>query len=431
MGNYNAIAGISEENLNRLAAQVYENLYKSSKLFKDTRIFEKPLLYSVSYDVTTAPVFTLTPSSEAMETLLETVNGLSNNQESLYEFQKFIEESTVTFSVDVSSVSLSVVLIKGKEPVIDLKASITAGCSVEINNEGKVIPRIISAKIKLQGSKTIEQALNDFALPVIVELVNNFISKGFTLPLLKLAGAEFSHPLARIENKTLVTYASLKAMGPTVLPEAQTWPREKTFAYFDKYIAESAAATALVNTQKSGSDGIEILGLKLRASYIGGIKDPVFEFMEGVETGITFTAYGGGQLSIQYFTLPAVTASFTASATPTASSVLVLSGGQLIYTLQHIYDFKVNISIDFSGLHLPGFIEKIINDNLSFLLRPFAQLFGEILHGLTVKICNIKPIEFDISGVAMAILLADNVIITTVGPDVKKLVSVEGMLAVG
>lgn len=436
MGNYNAIAGISEENLNRLAAQVYENLYKSSKLFKDTRIFDKVLLYSVSYDVTNAPVFTLTPSSEAMEKLMEAVNGLSNDQESLLEFRKFIEEGAVTFSVDVPSVNLSVVLIKGKEPIIDLKASITAGCSVEINNEGKVIPRIISAKMKLPGYELIEKALNDIALPVIVELVNNFVSKGFTLPLLKLAGAEFSHPLARIENKTLVTYASLKNMGPTVLPESQTWPHDKTFSYFDKYIAECATATALVTTQKSGTAGIDlpiipkISYLMLRASYICGVKDPIFDFKEGIETGNTFTAYGGGKLSIQITGLPAITASFTVSATPTASSVLRLSDGQLIYSLQHINDFKVYIDLDLSLLPLLPFIKKMINDSLSFILKPFAQLIGEILHGLTVKICNIKPIEFDIAGVKMAIFLANDTIATNIGPDSKKLVSVEGMLAV-
>lgn len=31
MGNYNAIAGISEENLNRLSNQIYSSLYKISK----------------------------------------------------------------------------------------------------------------------------------------------------------------------------------------------------------------------------------------------------------------------------------------------------------------------------------------------------------------------------------------------------------------
>jgi hypothetical protein len=430
MGNYNAIAGISEENLNRLTVQVYENLYKSSTLFKDTRIFDKLLLYSVSYDVTAAPVFTLAPSSEAMEKLMEAVNGLTEDHESLPEFRKFIEESAVTFSVDVPSVKLSVVLIKGKAPIIDLKASITAGCSVEINNEGKVIPCVVSAKIKLPGYEPIEEVLNAIALPVIIELVNKFVSKGFTLPLIKLAGAEFSHPLARIENKTLVTYAALKNTGPTLLPDQYTWPRNKTFAYFDKNIAESAAAAALVNTQKSGTAGVDLAGLKLTASYIGGIKDPIFEFKEGVETSNTFTAYGGGKLSAKYLIFPTVTASFTVSATPTASSILQLSGGQLFYTLQHINDFKVYIDIDLSVLPLPDFIKKIINDSLSFILKPFAQLFGEILHGLTVKICNIKPIEFEISGVKMAISLADNTIATITGPDNKKLVCVEGILGV-
>jgi len=173
---------------------------------------------------------------------------------------------------------------------------------------------------------------------------------------------------------------------------------------------------------------VDILGVKLGASFVAGVKDPVFDFREGAETGITFTAYGGGKLSIQYLIFPAVTASFIASATPTASSTIILSNGQLIYTLQHINDFKVSISIDFSGLHLPGYIEKLINDNLSFLLRPIAQLFGEILHGLTIKICDIKPIEFEVSDAKVIIRLTDNVITTSFGPDGKKLVSIEGML---
>lgn len=42
MGNSNAITGISEENLNWLTTQVYVNLYQSSKLFKDTKVFDKP-----------------------------------------------------------------------------------------------------------------------------------------------------------------------------------------------------------------------------------------------------------------------------------------------------------------------------------------------------------------------------------------------------
>jgi len=434
MGNYNAIAGISEENLNRLASQVYSVLYQSSKIFKNTRVFDKLLLYSVSYDVTTPPVFTLEPSSLAAESLMDAVQNVAADVDSLAEFRTFIDEGVVTFSLNISAVSIAVVLKKGEAPIVDLKASVTAGCSIEIDHDGKVIPKIVAAKVKLPGYELIEKALNSIALPAIVEMVNNFISKGFTLPLIKLAGAEFSHPLARIENKTLVTYASLRAMGPTVLPESHIWPRDKTFAYFDKYIAESAAATALVNTQKSGSDGIDIpilphiSYLMLRASYIAGVRNPIFEFREGVETGNTFTAYGGGKLSIQLTALPAVTASFTASATPTASSILRLAEGQLFYTLQHINDFKVYIEIDFSGLHLPKDIERLINDSLSFILKPFAQLIGEILHGLTVKICNIKPIDFDVSGAKAVIVLTDNVITTIVGPDNKKLVSVEGIL---
>ena len=214
------------------------------------------------------------------------------------------------------------------------------------------------------------------------------------------------------------------------MPENLKVQPNQTFGFFDKSIAESAAATALVNTQKSGSDGIDILGLKLGASYIGGIKDPVFEFREGVEPGITFTAYGGGKLSIQYLGLPAVTASFTLSATPTGSSILRLADGQLFYTLQHINDFKVYIDIDLSVLPLPKFIKDIINDSLSFIIKPFAQLIGEILHGLTIPICNIKPIEFEVSGVKMAICLASETITTIVGPDCKKLVCVEVMLSV-
>ncbi len=436
MGNYNAIAGISEENLNRLTVQLYENLYKSSKLFKDTRIFDKPLLYSVSYDITTTPVFTLAPSAGAMEKLMEAVNGLTDNTESLPEFRKFIEEGIVTFNIDVPSVSLSVVLVKGKAPIIDLKASITAGCSVEINNEGKVIPRIISASIKLPGFEPIEKVLNAIALPVIIELVNDFVSKGFTLPLLKLAGAEFSHPLVRIENKTLVTYVSLLKYGPTILPENLKVQPNQTFGFFDKSIAESAAATALVNTQKSGLAELDIpiiphiSYLMLKASYTCGVKDPVFEFREGVETGITFIAFGGGKLSIQVTGLPAITASFTVSATPTASSTLRLADGQLFYTLQHINDFKVNIDIDLSVLPLPKFIKDIINDSLSFIIKPFAQLIGEILHGLTIPICNIKPIELEVSGVKLAICLASETITKIVGPDSKKLVCVEAMLSV-
>jgi hypothetical protein len=79
---------------------------------------------------------------------------------------------------------------------------------------------------------------------------------------------------------------------------------------------------------------------------------------------------------------------------------------------------------------LPQFIKKMINDSLSFILKPFALLIGEILHGLTVKICDIKPIDFEVAGVKMAILLADNVIVTTIGPDGKRLVCVEGKLRV-
>jgi hypothetical protein len=52
------------------------------------------------------------------------------------------------------------------------------------------------------------------------------------------------------------------------------------------------------------------------------------------------------------------------------------------------------------------------------------------LHGLTVKICDIKPIGFEVAGVKMAICLADNTIATTIGPDSKKLVCVEGILGV-
>jgi hypothetical protein len=168
----------------------------------------------------------------------------------------------------------------------------------------------------------------------------------------------------------------------------------------------------------------------LRASFLCGVKDPVFEFKEGIETGNTFTAYGGGKLSIQITGLDPVSASFTVAATPTASSVLQLAGGQLIYSLQHINDFKVYIDLNLSFLPLPDFIKKLINDSLSFILKPIAQLIGEILHGLTIKICNIKPVEFEISGVKMTISLADNTIATTTGPDNKKLVCVEGILGV-
>lgn len=436
MGNYNAIAGISEQNLNRLAEQVYSNLYTTSKIFKDTKVLDKLLLYSVSYDVTTPPVFTLASSGMAREALVEASRKFATDNETLAELETMIDEGTVSFDLSISSVIISVVLKKGEAPIVDLKASLSAGCSIEINNEGKIVPRIVSAKIKLPGYELIEKALDAVALPIIIEMVNKFISKGFTLPLIKFAGANFSHPLARIENNTLVTYAALEKMGPTVLPHQQAWPLDKTFAYFDKYIGECAAAKGLENTQKSGTAELDlpiipkISYLMLKASYTCGVKDPVFDLRQGVETGITFTAYGGGKLSIQITGLPAVTASFTVSATPTSSAVLKLENGQLFYILQHINDFSVYIDLDISVLPVPKFIKDMINGAISFVLKPIAQLFGEILRGLTAMICNIKPFEFDVSGAKVVIQLTNNVIATSTGPDEKKLVSIEGILGV-
>ena len=428
MGNYNAIAGISEENLNRLTSQVYSVLYQSSTIFKNTKVFDKLLLYSVSYDVTTAPVFTLAPSEDAKEGLLEMVKPSVADGNMLEEIKQYIVEGIVTFSLNISSVNVSVVLKKGEAPVVDLKASLTAGCSVEINAEGKVIPKIVSAKLKLPGYELIEEALNSIALPVIIELVNGFVSKGFTLPLMKLVGTNFSHPLARIENRTLVTYVALESQGATVLPAQHVWPLNKTFAYFDKYVAESAAQYALTNTQKSGIAQFDLLGWSFSAGYTGGLKDPKFDLTGGVETGHTYTAYGSGRLSIKFLFFQPLSVSFVASATPTASSILTLSNGQLFYVLQHVNDFKVYVDFDFSGVHLPASVVKMINDNISFLLKPYAQLFGEIMHGLTIKICNIKPFEFDVSDTKVTIELTDKTITTTIGPDGKKLVSIEGIL---
>lgn len=432
MGNYNAIVGITEENVNRLSNELFQNLYQTTEIFKATKIFDKLLLYSVSYDVKSAPVFNFIPSTEAIDHLHELAKTIINDAGCLNELKKYVCDSAVTFSVDIPSIEVSAVLKKGEAPIANLAASLTLQCQVEIDAQGMVIPAILTANCKVPAHAVIEELLNKFALPVIMTIVNTFVEKGFKLPLIDFAGTEMSSPLARIENRTLIAYAALKKTGATVLPLEHTWSRNVAFALFDKQIAESATAYALQNTQKTGTAeiGVPIFWstLKLSATYIGGVKDPVYTFLDPMNSDISITAYGGGTLTAQLDKLPAISLSFTASATPTARSVLFLSNNQLFYTLNGIDDFKVNINVDFSLIWVPQFIKDAINNSISFLFKPFAILIGGILKNLTIKITDIKPVQFTIAGQTVTILLENCAIASEVGPDQKILAKIAGML---
>ncbi len=424
------VVGIDQGSINKLSSQIYSTVYPT--LFKGEALVDKPLLYSVDYDIRQAPVFTLQPNEEVIPQLKEQAKTLSDDAEITEALCEHIDKSTVTFSMDIKTMTFGITPTKGQKS-ITVDGSISTGCVAEIDTKGRIVPVVTTAKIALPKFETLAELLNKLALPYFIDVLNTFLKNGIILQVPSFAGVEFSPPVARIENNMLAAYSALKSTGPTVLPPSEVWPVSKEFVVFDEAVAVAVASGVLAVTQKSGSTSTKIevwpfpkAYLDLSASYHVGVKDPVFVFQHENLADMGVSAYGGGSVSAKLTGLPAIPLGLTITASPLTRARLSIVNGEILYTIYAVDSFNVDLDIE----PIPSVINKFISLIISSLTTPIAQLIGVMLQGLTIPVYYVGPQHFTEEGIDFMITPVDQVVGTIQGPDGKKLASVMGDLQV-
>jgi hypothetical protein len=424
MSNYNGGAGLNQQVLNNLSENIYNSVYPD--FFKGQKEINNFNIKSVSWDITRAPVFDLTPSERAKSFLKEQLNQSLKDATLISQLEAYIDESVITFELSVPAFKVTIETTDGKtSPPID--GSIAVYLQAQINTDDKLTAEITKAEINIDGEPTLVWILNNIVLPEVENQLNKILLQGIQLPELKFGDVALSTPVPVLDNQTLLVFAALSNQGATVPPEpGSAWPQNKFFALSDEILIETVADEVLKKTQKSGSAGTKIAIISFEASYNVGVDNPGIEFAGGSSLAINVDAYGSGSVKVKAdfgVWKPSVTLGLGIKASPKVSgAVQVDSSNNVIVKFLSVNDFKVEL--DISGV--PGWLDKFISEIISFLTKPIAQLIGSLLTGISFKVYEIPEFTINEGGIKLDILVSNIGIGTITDSGNKKVLAVTG-----
>lgn len=426
MSNFNAVVGSDQSTLNDLSQQIYQALYP--KFFQREVIINKPLIYAVNYNFTQAPQFDFSSTERALAAVKNSLCFDKADKDLMSKVNDFIETQIAVFTLEINQLEITYFPaenIIGKPFTV----SIEADCQFDISSTGIVYPAIISAALKLPDHPDIEKLLNEFFVPIMVDYLNKLLEDGFQLPSFGFAGANFSPPVARIEDETLTAFAAL-APGPSQFPGLyDNWPKNNLFIMFDKEVAKVVTDKKLASTQKSDSApfkvDIGICTLKLEASYWVGVTDSQYTFNPDNSLTVAVTAYGGGSAQAKCgFLKPQL--GMQISAAPKITAKIAIVNNEVIIIFEKVDDIKVNLH--FTGV--PGWMEAVLSSVISFFSTKIAQLIGDMLTGLQIPVYPLPNICFTTEGVTLCIRLNNQLVSVVTGPDDKMLASITSKLQI-
>jgi len=417
---YDLVGGSDDWALNTVSEAIYRGCYP--KVFKGSLAIGRAGIVSVGYDILTAPVFSLKPSTLFQEHVREQVSALLDAA-GLPDSVGATEAVATTICVDIAALTLSV---EGDKP-LTANASLQMTARIQTNTDRSLSLELILGALDIPEHPALASLLNEVFVPLLLAVLNKTILNHIAIPAIDLLGIEFSAPVLGTRYPYVLA-ATSKVPDGALLPPPTHWPNGKVFAGVDQTVLDSVGAAALATLKPSGDwdYGIDIglCDLKLHAHYEMHLSNPRFTVTP--QSGNTYKVAIdlGGYASFRakcgiFDATPGAGASGTVEAT---ASVSVSHDNKIMLTFKSLD--RIGLHWSFNGL--PFWLDAVISQILGAFDPIVIAAVTAALHGHTFEVYTIPTIDATIAGTTFQIRLKDLVLDSKADAEQKALLLVTG-----
>jgi uncharacterized protein YjdB len=417
---YNLVAGTDDRALNTLSEAIYRGCYP--KVFKGSLPIGKGGIKSVGYDVVSVPVFNLKAATQLQEHFQQQLlQRLGASDERSREIAIEAAASMVDVRIDV------IKLIVETDKPVSTNASLQMGASIQANPDRSLTLNLKLGELKIPDLPELERQLNEWFVPLLLELLNHTILDHIAIPAINLLGIEFTAPVIATRYPHVLA-ASSKIPDSTMLPPPSRWPDKKVFVGADETVLNSVGAAALDQLKPSGNwkyqIDIGICDLVLEAHYEMNFRNPRFTVTptsgNTYKVAIELGGYAWFRAKCGIFSAsPGARAYGRVNAT---AAVSVDKDNKVILTFKSLD----NISLDWSFDGLPVWMDAVISTILG-AFNPIVLLsVTAALSGKTFEVYTIPTIDATIAGTKFEIRLKDLVLDSAADAAQKPLLLVTG-----
>jgi len=424
MAGRNAVAGISEGDLNKIVADVFNTL-KPTGIFKlpDRRVEQIGTTISITIDE--PPVVDLQDSAlrEKLETHFKDIflndpsivdrpadrkeaifNGVADELSKIG-FTLRIPKSTIVLTYDPS--------LGKTHPATTLQCALELIASVTVNTD----PPNPSLKVAVHDGNftsinppnlVIDSIVNGALLPLAVKLISEVV-KPIDIPtLVPLPGFELSIPTVAIQNDRLIAYSALGRVAPEMPPPFEGWPAG-AFVGADAALLTAAgnAAIAQINTPRDGFN-FGIVSGEVHVN-LGPLSNVVIKDNSSGDVSARIAADAGASLTVH---TPPLIPNFSLGANIRgivgATIRATVVNEELILDFQSLDHFDLEPDILGIPDGLEDFIDDLIDPLENALVTSVTNLILAALGDLKIPLLKLPSIRVPVSnGASFQIILKD------------------------
>lgn len=326
MASFDAAIALDQPTLNQAAASIYQQLYPAE--FTGSQAVNQLGIQTVSWDVTQAPAFNLSPPAQqrAAATVAAALwrKGAALGLLAAEELPPLVAANLPTFAMEFPAVAMTLVPTTGASYQLAL-TGVTASCSLQVSgNTISFVPQQLSAD-PLPNS-TDQFFVTSVILPMLLGSLTSLLA-GLTIPPFNLQGIALSSPAISILDGYLVAAVNLASSGPPAPVADPAWTPAGFSLLVSQNLLQASAASQGKSFAGQGSKGSHWAGIYWQ--YALNVTNPQVAIM-GTDLQLSFGLTGSVSATAYLLHVP-IGIGFAAQAVPTPAAVCqVLPAGSTL-----------------------------------------------------------------------------------------------------
>ncbi|WP_437333132.1 hypothetical protein [Sorangium sp. So ce394] len=412
---FDVALSLSEDELNRGSAAVWNKLHPLGKVFRGSgNLSLGGIAIDVTYDATQPPIFDLAPPPEIVSLIASTLP--QENDTDTRELIAYAASIAPAFSLTFPSLAFT--FGDRKSPPTPLVTDIRVTCAVAAVN-GTISFQALAATAPTQPTVGAQFIVDNFILPAVLSAANALF-KGLTIPPLSVPRVALTAPVITIARQRLYVAAALAGAGvPSIPAEGIDGPTAPFVMLLTQRAMQAAASHAIGESgalNRSDSKGDSAFNAHYHFSF--RLAAPRVT-LRGTELDIAFSLTGSINAGVTVFFVD-IGLGYDAVAVPnpTATCSIVPGSGGLRIVESSIRPFTLLVRP--SGpipSKVMSWMTEFIVQGIVGSLTPLITLFLKGIDFTTLQVpsftesidgvaITMTPINLQVTGVPGAIALA-------------------------
>jgi hypothetical protein len=428
MAIYDGVLGIDEPALNEFVRTVYEAAHDTVLVGSVAISVPELGITSIAYEVASAPIVTLEPSTLVRDLHLSMLAELDGLGEDDVEAAADVA-SGASFGLEARDL-IVIVRYAGGVPPTRIEASLRAGLQMIVEAGGVMTPDLVRLTVDVPGNPALAEIINRGLAPELIRRIEQDLLKPIRIPPLGLGSLRVSSPVVATGQGRLLATTALLPTQPEPAPLAGAWPVETVFVAFRPNVISAALNEGVAGREISGHWERQFqflfFSITLNADFRATVSEISIDVVPGQKGQLSGTARVDVSIDLRAKNLPSFSAAGTARPTVHVTAA-VNAANEVTVNLDSID--SVVFDLHFRGL--PPLLDRVLEDIVNSLAPAIINAVeGEIAKLPPRPVTRIPEIPIVLDDTTVVITLKDLDITTMDTPDRKTCLAATGGAAV-